>query len=485
MRMKVRPLYLWIAALALLLALAAVFYRGIFTRLYADDFCMAGDAIHLGLPAMFAKWYSTWTGRFAFILGTGLFGLGGPKFAVLGPFLIGGLWLFGLEWAFLPLLQRSGWPRPRLLALLAASLSLLALLSSIPNFFQSFFWQNSLVNYTLPLVFLTFSIGFLLRAWLGRINPLPAAVTLFILAFVSGGFTESFSAMQVTLFALIILVLLLVRDRATRTRLLPVLGAALLGGLVAMVIVILAPGNAVRLSSVGGQAGHPSLLRLVTFSLRNMTHIIGKYFLQTPVWALASVLLPFLTGWLFTIPVARQADRWTISSLWSQSWAKFVVLGGISTLVLVTAACAPVVFALNAYPDDRTILIPQFVIVLGVVGISAALGSGLRQIGWLTDPTRKAYLSPLLTGVIAMVTLIAAGISIRQSVQMTPELRSAATAWDQRDAAIRRDLASGQTALTVDGGNSFFGLPNLSDDPTNWVNQCVADYYGIQQITGR
>ncbi|MRS05275.1 hypothetical protein EG832_18975, partial [bacterium] len=74
--MKIRSTYFWFSTLALSLALAGIAYRAIFTRFYADDFCMAGDAIHLGLIEMLGKWYDTWTGRFMFILETGLFGLG-------------------------------------------------------------------------------------------------------------------------------------------------------------------------------------------------------------------------------------------------------------------------------------------------------------------------------------------------------------------------------------------------------------------------
>ena len=95
--MKLRPVYVWIPVLALFVALAVIAYLGTFTRFYADDFCMAGDALRSGLSEMLTAHYNHWTGRFMFILTTGLFGLGGPNLAKWLPTLIGLIWLLGLS----------------------------------------------------------------------------------------------------------------------------------------------------------------------------------------------------------------------------------------------------------------------------------------------------------------------------------------------------------------------------------------------------
>ncbi len=278
--MRRQQIFLWAIVFILSLALAGIAYLGTFTRFLADDFCTAGSVIHLGLGGMLSQWYYNWTGRFSFIIVAGLFGLGGPKLAGWLPVFTISLWLFGSWWTLLPIIKRLNLSHPRLLGLITAGLLLLVLFCSVPNLYQSFYWQVGMVTYSLPLIVLTFSLGIILRYWLERTDLLLSCITLFILSFFGGGFDEAFSAMQVTLFTLCCLVALGMGEKVTRRRLLPVLGTALFGSLVAMVLVIIAPGNQVRLQMVGSQGVHPGLLRIITFSSRNMAFIFGKFFIK-------------------------------------------------------------------------------------------------------------------------------------------------------------------------------------------------------------
>ena len=483
--MKIRPFFIWASGLLLVISIAGLAYLGTYTRFHADDFCMAGDAIHLGLASMLVKWYTTWTGRFMFILGTGLFGLGGPKLAGWLPALAAVTWLIGIAWAVLPLIKRSDWPHPRWLAILAAGLALLVLLSSIPNLFQSFFWQDGMVNYSLPLIGLTYCIGIILRAWLEHTHTLSTCIVLFVLAFLCGGFTESFTAMEVALFTLALLISLILGDRPSRLRLSPILSAALLGGLAAMLVVVIAPGNLVRIQAVGGQASHPGLFRIITFSIRNMTHIFGKYFLKTPFWALASIIPPFLAGWLFSVPTTGFSRIWNLPALWKQNWFKGITLITLASLILVTAACAPVVYALNAYPDDRTIIVPQFAIVVSVISVSVLLGIGLRRQGVLPNPMENLSVSHALQVSILVTILFITGISFRHTISQIPEFQSYSKLWDERAVLIQQAALSGQTEVTVPGSYSRFTVADLATDPNNWVNRCMAYYYSIPQIRGR
>jgi len=483
--MKIQSVYLWVMAILLLIGLACLVYPGIYTRFIADDFCMAGDALHLGLADMLVKWYTTWTGRFMFILGTGLLGLGGPKLAGWLVPLAVLIWLAGLAWAFHPIFKRFGWPRPGLLALCTAGLTLFVLFSSTPNLFQSLYWQDGLVNYSLPLIGFVWCCGLLLRAGLGQVHRPSAGVVVFVLAFLCGGFTEAFSALQVSLFILALIVTLVFVDLPTRRRLIPLLTAALMGGVSALLIVLIAPGNQVRLQAVGENVTHPGLVQIIIFSIRNMTHILGKFFIQTPFWALVSILPPILVGWLLTPPLNGIAPGWRLSSLWKHSWLKGLILISGSALILVTAACAPVVYAMNAYPDDRTILVPQFVVVLSVISASALLGIGLRQQGLLhkIGENKTAYQVILVS--ILLVLVSATGITLWQTIKQVPEYQAYAQTWDEKDIALRQAARSGQNEITVTGGYGRFDLSDLNTDPDNWVNRCMANYYQVPLVRGR
>jgi hypothetical protein len=137
--MKPRTSHSIIAAFLLLLPLCGLAYLGSFTRFYADDFCMAGDAMQIGLPGMLAKWYAIWTGRFSFLLGTGLLGLGGPNLAGWLVVFVLLIWLIALSWAIFPLLKKTGLPKLKTNAELVSALIVLVVLSTTPNLFQSFF----------------------------------------------------------------------------------------------------------------------------------------------------------------------------------------------------------------------------------------------------------------------------------------------------------------------------------------------------------
>ncbi len=483
--MKLRTATLWISALLLIAALAGLVYLGTFTRYLADDFCMAGDAIHIGLLNMLSKWYTTWTGRFMFIIGTGLFGLGGPKFAAWVPPVAALIWLVGICWSIHPIIKRLAWPKPVLLSVVAGSLVLLVLLSTIPNLFQSFFWQDGMVNYSLPLIGLTFCCGIILHAWLEKANMLFASFSVGILAFLSGGFTEASTAMEITLFALALLLSLTCRDRATRRRLATVLSAALLGALLAMLVVFIAPGNQTRLQIVGGQSGHPGIFRILTFSFRNMVYIYGKFFLRTPFWAILSIILPLIAGWIFSTPSAALPEKINLAYLWKQNWFRSMLFIGVSAIILVTAACAPVVFAVNAYPEDRTIIIMQFAVILSVIFISASLGIGFRQLGLLPGLAHNLSLNRILLVGILIMIVITAGVSILNSANRLPTYHSYQEMWDQRAALIQQAARSGETTITVPGRYSLFAVADLSEDPGNWVNRCMAYYYGVSEIIGK
>jgi len=481
--MKPRSIHLFINAALLFVPLAGQAYLGSFTRFYADDFCMAADAVHLGLAGMLAKWYTTWTGDFSFILGTGLLGLGGPGFAGWLPAIMIAAWLAALSWAILPLSRQAGWHRPHTLAVIAAGLTLLTVFSTTPNLFQSFYWQDGMANYTLPLIGMTFMGGIILRVWIGKNSPLAGALSVLALSFLSGGFSEVYSAMHVALCLMTIALTAVLAGRSQRGRLLPVLAAALAGGLAAMVVILLAPGNLVRQETTGSTP--PGLVLIFTFSIRNAAFIIGHYIIWTPGWALLSVAVPFLAGWLNNPNHTARPASLNLRFLWTQFWFRGIVLTLLAAFGLVTAACAPVVYALNAYPDDRTIIIPQFVLVAAVITASALLGHGLHGLSILPESLEKSIIRRTLQAAILAAFILAAGSSLWKTASLLPSYQSYAQAFDQRNAEMQKASQTGQMDVTVRGLDSWFGVADVGIEPGFWVNRCMAEYYNLRSVSGR
>jgi hypothetical protein len=489
---KYSPALKILILLALILPLAGIAYQGTLTRFHGDDFCMAADAGQLGLGNMLAKWYASWTGRYSFILGTGALGLGGPGLAGLLPGVVMAGWLVLLAWAALPLLRKANFSHPGWLASGGAALALLTLFSSTPNLFQSLLWQDGMVNYTLPLVGLTALAGTVARAWTAVGSTRLAAGAAFGLALVSGGFTESFAAMQAVLFGLLLAGLLLM-DRATRRRMLPVAGAALLGAALAMILVAAAPGNQIRQAAVGER---PGVARIVTFSARNAAYIAGKFALQHPGWAALALGAPFLAAWLFGGNPPQKHGREGEEERIAANRPRFgegaqatgflgLLAIPVGTFGLLAAACAPVVFALNAYPDERTILVPQFALVLAVMAWGALLSRALRRWGRL--PALAQGSNQRLLAALALLSMLAAAgaSSAWRTAGLLPEEQAYTQRWDARAAQIDTARASGQAEITLPGLENRHGVPDLGAQPDFWVNRCMAAYYGFVSIYGK
>ncbi len=485
--MKPRPLILTALLALILISLAALAYTGTFTRMHADDFCVAGLNIKQGFFNSIGFWYQNWAGRYSYFVASGLVSLTGPFAAAYFPAAVIALWTLALGWALLPLLRKAGLPHPRLLAFSAGGLILLVTLSTLPGIFQSIYWRDGQVNYSYPMLLETLLAGLLLRAWLepswSRAGYMAAGAAL---ALVSGGFAEAFGGMHVGVLGLALAAALVLARGPVRRRLLPILGACLAAALAAMAIEVTAPGNAVRQSVLAGGA---SLGRVLTFSLRNAVVVAGKLVLQHPGWTLLVMAAPFLAAWWLEPSPAAGRTRTRLKDLWAAFWFRGVVILPFAGLLAAAAACAPVVLGMNAYPDDRTILLPQTAWVVAAALSSALLGTGLCRLGWLPLTSARGWLGralPAALPVLLVVSLaLAGGVSVVSAAQTAPELSAYIQKWDARDAALRLAHLQGVTDITVTGLPNRGGISDLQADPSNWVNACMAMYYGFNSITGK
>ncbi len=484
--MKLRSLILIALLTLILISLAALAYTGTFTRMHADDFCIAGTVKQMGFFSSISYWYQNWAGRFGYFFASHLVSLTGPLAAAYFPAAVIALWTLALGWALLPLLRRSGLPHPRLLAFSAGGFILLVTLSTLPGIFQSIYWRDGQVNYSYPMLLETVLGGLLLRAWLEPTWPRAGYMAAgFGLALVSGGFAETFSGMHAGALGLALVAALALCRGPARRRLLPVLGACLLGALVAMALEVTAPGNAVRQSVVVG--GGASLGRVILFSLRNAVVVAGKLVIQHPGWTVLVLAAPFLVAWWLepSATAAAERARPRMKELWAMPWFRGVVILPLAGLLAAAAACAPVALIMNAYPDDRTILLPQTAWVTAAALSSALLGLGLRRLGWLPLASARGLLGRALPALLLALLVLAGGSSVVSAAQSAPELSAYIQKWDARDAALRQAALQGVTDITVVGLPNRGGISDLQADPSNWVNACMATYYGFNTITGK
>jgi len=483
---KIQP-YLTVMFILLAAALACIALLGSYTRLHADDFCIAADAHQMDFLSFYAKWYRGWTGRFAYIPAAGLLALGGPRMAALLPPITIAVWYACLTWAALPGFHVPHWAHPKLYAASFAGLFLLVLFSATPNLFQSVFWKDGLINYSFPLVGMTFSIGWMLRIWLDsgqKISTIKIAGVIFLCALVSGGFSEIFSTTQVAFYAILILAALILLPTADRRRMLPILISGLLGGVFAYALVLSAPGNQVRQNLI---ADHPALLRLVTFSLRNGLVIIAKFFAFTPQWAALSILIPFLAGFGLhqPSPPPNYGPQSQLPLLQEQSWCRAGIALPLMAFLLCVAACAPVAYMLNAYPDDRSILIPLYFIIAALTVSSGLWGYGLRKKRLWPKKFDPDHWQQILMALSLIFILAGCVLSITDSISRLDDFRDYASRWDQRHEQLSSLAKQGVRDATAFGLENRFGISDLREEVDYWVNRCMADYYGFSSLAGK
>lgn len=479
--MKIKP-YLMILLVLLLISLASIFYLSTFTRLHADDFCIAADSNQLEPVSFFVKWFSSWTGRFSYIVFAGFLGLGGPKLAAWLPTVSLIFWWGVLIWALLPLTNRFNLPHPLLLSATAAAFILLILFSATPNLFQSVFWKDGLINYSFPLIGFTMIMGLMIRVGLGQIGGLKIIFLIMVLSFISGGFSEVFSVVQFVSYLIFISLLLIFAEPGNRKNRIFVLLAALSGAGIALIVVLSAPGNQVRQVLL---TDHPGLLRLISFSSRNGIYILAKFFIRTPGWALLTVFISIVMGWLVASNKKASNFERKLSWLWKQEWVRGLVIVPLFTLIIVITACAPVVYMLNAYPDDRTIILPLFFIVIGTMGFSGFLGFGFQRSGLLADLFKKVKIKRIIMISIFFVMVFAAASTVRKTFINAVDYQTYANRWDKRDQELRLGAIAGNQETTAFGLESRFGLADLRVESDYWVNKCMADYYNIPILIGK
>jgi hypothetical protein len=227
------------------------------------------------------------------------------------------------------------------------------------------------------------------------------------------------------------------------------------------------------------------------------------------------------------------------------SWKQYAVGLIVSILVaylLTVAAMAPSFYAESSYPGKRALIIPSFISILlaasigyltgnfvsrwrkdrwfSAVAILAGVGIVCINALWLSGMTEFFYppaypdmrsflkLQLALMSILAVLSLVLFGlIFFKYKIQVTfalvmlvyliqpglmaarilheyPILQQRADLWDWRQTQIISARDNGESELSVRALDSLAGLTDLSANHGYWVNNCVADYYGLSWIRG-
>lgn len=476
-------------SLVLAACLGLIAWTGTLSRYWADDYCYAMVINQLGFIQGPMAWFLSSGNRFSTILAVGVQELFGPeaiRWTAFGVLLV---WL--LAWfVFLRSALRLRWE----LALAVALTQVFFAAISAPDRLQTLFWRMGTLHYTFPLALLLFNLSLAAAAARREKIHWGYAAGIFLLAFFAGGFSETYAAMQVGVYALGLaagVVFAWVSGRGSTAekhpavvkhpaashpshewlpRTLCALIPALLGGLAAMGLELLSPSNALRQASLPPPS---SLWQLLYYTIRYTADFTRDTLRGLPiplaVLALLSALLAYLAFWRVretALPV------------------KTALLGALAWLaagLLVTAsAISPSVFAGLQFPVGRALMPARFALLLGAAGAAATAAALLKRLP-------QAFQSRRIFDIIMAVVLLAAALyplrALNSFVPQRREMAAWAARWDARHVQILALRAQGQQDLTVREVEVVNGLEDMGPNPANWVNRCAAGYYNVHTIT--
>jgi hypothetical protein len=455
------------------LPLLAHLVNMLFTRPMADDYAFASIAVERGVLGALSYWYNNWTGTPTSTVGQSLVGIAGPPGNALAPILMLVTWVICLVLAFRLVMQRTKFKHPFWMAWLVGLASAWAVSAGIPNAYQSMYWTSGGVVYSGALVFLCLQIlliTFALVRGLGGAALWMASGASVLLSILIGGSTQTVAAMQFTAYVLGMGAFTFLLRGKTRRMALIVLGAALVGAVIALVIVLVAPGNTVRQSTFTDA----SLFKVIVIALQNTAAFFAiSLSAYAAVPLLLVILLTALTVHLFGPPRSQPLP-----------FKRVLLVMGIALavgIVLILSFLAPAAYGMGRMPASRAWIVPQFILTLVALVCGGAIGLNLR---------RTATAAKVSGFVIAVTVLLLVAGPLVSTVRTVADMRSLvvfAQEWDARDRALREAVAAGQVRgtvrpLVVDMA-WYAGLAPVGTDvlETEFAPS-VTDYYGMTEL---
>jgi len=440
--------------------------QGFSIRYWADDFCFSGLIKKFGFTHGLVEFYSTTSNRFSAFIFTGFCELFGENAIRVVPALVIFFLGFILYRTLDGLLNKYHIEQSKEISVLYSQILLFFVLYLAPNIHQSVYWRSGLSHYFLPIPILLF---LLLIIFIYR-NPekknLNIEIFLFFISFFIAGLSESYAALQMGSFGVAMLFVLFIDKSIHRKCRSHLIASTLVGTAAAMGIMIVSPGNTLRLDTLQQAT---DLFSLVTISTTSAINFI--------ILSIRGLWLPFCIMFglfvLITFYFIRPAG-YVI-----QSRVLLIILFFISvvTLALIICICAPTAYGMMAYPEQRVLMLAQFVLICGVSMEGVILGLLFQKFLYIYQSIRVASLFLIL--ILYMYPL--STLDVRQS-----DLRyyiNRAALWDKRNVEINNQINIKKNNLSVSALDSFAEIAELRDNASYWVNQCAARYYEVESIS--
>jgi hypothetical protein len=297
------------------------------------------------------------------------------------------------------------------------------------------------------------------REW-SRKSNIAWSVLFFFMAFGLGGISESFTPILIVCLALVAGWRLLMKRLTWQQPALWLIGAGLAGSTLALIVVIAAPGNAIRGAYY---PPHPGLIEIIQIASRGYLD-----FLQSTI-AEPQKSAGLLGVWLGSILLGMGTSNPAPPKSWT---APAILALGI---FLAFLCFPPSVYGTSNLPPGRVLIISAHLLAAGVMISGYVAGK------WLSFKQKGKHAARI--GLLLSATLLvgySAWVTSRGLYESRTLFMDFAHKWDQVDALILDAKNNGAESVTIPAMINWANLDRPNDNPKFWATDCYSDYYGIQ-----
>ncbi|MBK9924387.1 MAG: hypothetical protein IPP66_03765 [Anaerolineales bacterium] len=444
------------------IGLVVLAYIGNFTRMLADDLCSIYYANRFGLFRSMWYWYISWSGRYTafavdWLILDRTLGPYNMHYIIPGTVLICVILCASILYLHLKKNNKQSFA----IVWAFASIFVYLIFLLAPDIRQGFFWFNGMRSYTLPLVVIIFyTLLFQIIVVDIKAHVAISSILGFILLFISGGLSETFAIAQLVFLLFIIFLHILKIPSRPKTDLI-ILSASLAGALLSLIVIVMAPGNAIR----QGNNPNPNLMELTIISLQSYVEYLGIFFVKP------EKVLGLIGGVLAFLWYGNQHKELAPAKI---HIIPAYILGGFT----VSLACFPPgVYGYFDSPPPRTMTIPTFFLITSLLCASFLLGAWLsakREIPWLES---KFLLIAISATLVTSSFLFSWKLFNERGIFI-----EFAERWDKTDALILDARARHMDSVNVPNMNNWTNLGSPTDNPKYWQTECYSQYYDIQVI---
>ncbi|NJD58703.1 MAG: hypothetical protein FIA98_04805 [Anaerolineae bacterium] len=452
--------------------------NGMFMRYSGDDYCYGESLTRIGF------WKTQWVSyfvpqayngnRYSSTFFSDLSGLFGPYMNGILPAVSMLLWFLVVMLALNSIVRFSAISLYSIEVILIAELVIFFTLYQAPSISQSLYWRSGMLPYLAPLITNTLLIAIILNSIRkDKYNPLMLGI-IFLLAFVSGGFSETATAFQIGYLILMLVGVIFLQNRYKShvKSALYVIGTALISSILAMLVLAVSPSNVERLS----RTSQADLLSLFTISIKSAISFIIESLINLPVSI--GILFIFSIGisYIFFTHLSPSIQ------IKKTAWITVIILVPVVCFVLIVFSAAPSAYAQSAYPEARALIGSRNIMVLSIITLGILFGLIIQQSLTVSQQLSRIvrYSMVLILGIMCQYPIYTASKIFSE----VPTYQRWASFWDERDQAIRvakENNVSDVEVIKID--HIIPSVGDLSEDPNYWYNICAAGYYGVHTIT--